>query len=187
MYAADARIVLALASCVFAGACAGNPAPKGWLPSPQETPTDPYGAWIDVVTLQGTELRGELIAVHDDSVFVLPEDGVLVATARADVRLARTAFYASQYGGLAAWATVGSIATVSNGLLAVGTLPLWLIIGPIAVGADSRAPLTSVRHDDRWVDVRKYARFPQGLPPALDRSVLRTRPAPGRTPAAGQR
>jgi len=187
MSAADARIATALACCALAGACAGNPAPKGWLPAPQETPVDPYGAWIEVLALEGTETGGELIAVHDDSVFVLTQDGVLVATARADVKQARTAFYASEYGGLAAWAVVGSIATVSNGVLAVGTLPLWLIVGSIAVGADSRAPLTSVRHDEQWADARKYARFPQGMPPSLDRAVLRPRPVPVRTSSGAHR
>jgi len=175
---ADGCLALLLAGCLLSAACAGNPAPRGWLPSPAQAAEDPYGAWIEVLARDGSEIEGELIAVQDDSVFVLTSEGVLAALAYADAEQARSAFYRSEYGNLVLWAALGTVASISHGWFAAGTVPLWIIIGSVAAGSDSRAPMETVRRDEQWSKIRMFARFPQGMPPSLDRSVLRPRPQP---------
>ena len=169
-------LVLGAACCWVLAACAGNPAPRGWLPGPEDAPQDPYGAWVAVLEGDESETAGELIAVRDDSVFVLTQSGRLAGFAYGDIQQARLAYYDAQWGGLAAWTILGSLATISNGYFAGITLPLWVITGSIAASAESRAPLEEARLVSQWRELRMYARFPQGMPEGLDRSVLRPRP-----------
>jgi hypothetical protein len=165
---------LGAACYTLAAACANNPAPSGWLPTPDDAPQDPYGAWIVVQHARG-ETDGELIAVHEDSVFVLTQSGRLAGFAHGGINQARIAYFDAQWVGLAVWTFVGSLATISNGYFAGFTLPLWLIAGPIATASQSRAPLESVKRESQWAEMRMYARFPQGMPQELDRSVLKPR------------
>jgi hypothetical protein len=134
-----------------------------------------------VVQLRGAPptdaLRGEFIAVSNDSVFVLTQAAEFRAVAHADVEHALVASYASQYDLLAVWSLMGTVATASHGWFAIFSAPIWLIAGPIATASQSRAPLEDVvtRRGSwvDWADVSMYARFPQGMPLSLDRSQLR--------------
>lgn len=166
-----------LALIALAAACAGNPAPRGWLAPAPDAASDPYGAWVRVELASAEKeapLGGELIAIALDSVFVLTPDAEFHAIARADVTRARVAYYDSQYGQLAAWTMLGSVATLSHGWFLVFSFPIWAIGGSATTGGQSRAPLADVRENrGSWDEVAKYARFPQGLPTELDRKRLR--------------
>jgi hypothetical protein len=165
---------------VLTAACAGNPAPKGWLAPPPDASSEPYGAWVELeLPSAGRQLPagGELIAIASDSLFVLTPHGEFFAIARADATRARVAYYDSQYGDLAVWTTFGSLATASHGLLLIISFPIWTVTGwPITAG-QSRAPLVDVGPGRRaWDEVAKYARYPQGLPVDLDRARLQPKP-----------
>ena len=174
---ASRRGLVGLPFIALAAACAGNPAPRGWLAPARDAVSDPYGAWVELeLPSAGKQVPsgGELIAVASDSVFVLTQDATFYAIARADVTRARVAYYDSQYGQLAAWTTIGSLATLSHGFLLVFSLPVWAIGGSVTTGGQSRAPLVDVGENKHsWDAVTKYARFPQGLPTELDRERLR--------------
>jgi hypothetical protein len=161
----------------LAMACSVNPAPRGWLAPAQDAVSDPYGAWVNVELAsveKETPLGGELIAVALDSVFVLTPDAEFHAIAQADVTRARVAYYSSQHGQLAAWTTIGSVATLSHGFFLVFSFPIWAIGGSATTGGQSRAPLADVGENKHsWDDVAKYSRFPQGLPTEFDRKRLR--------------
>lgn len=159
--------------------CASNPAPDDWLPSAREVPTDPYGAWIRIEFDSGTashETEGELLAVEPDTVYLLAGDRV-VAFPGDRIRHARVAWFKSGAGLLGGWTALGAVASLSNGMLAGITLPLWIITGSLATGAQTRAPLVDFdAGDGSLLRIRAYARFPQGLPVGLDRSTLVGRP-----------
>ena len=177
MWRRRANVPVTAAVCALAVACANNPAPSGWLPSAQEAPEEPYGAWVQLRKIDRTELGGEFIAIHGDTLFVLSERSGLVALHRGQMDQARLAYYSSNWGLMAGWTTLGSLATISNGAFAVITLPMWLIGGTLATSLESRAPLEGVRRWTQWYELRKYARFPQGIPDGLDRRLLRPRPS----------
>jgi hypothetical protein len=189
-------VFVATGFALFFAACASNPAPQGWLPSAEEGQKDPYGAWV-VVSYADTSVEGvlragdlvhapvrteegELIALDHDTLFFLVES-LLVAVPHDRIIDARTCAYDANYGGLAAWNLLGTLSTLSNGYFAGLTLPLWLIVGSMSVAAQSHAPFErydprSFQLDESWMQLGHYARFPQGLPPALDRTSLRTKP-----------
>jgi len=180
-------------AAVLLAACVSNPAPSGWLPPAQEVAREAYGGWILVDTARearrgwyaagdsgsGTDVEGELIAVDPDTVFVMSRTG-LVAVPKAAVRRATLVAYDAQWGGLAGWAVLGTLSTVSNGGFLILTAPLWIIVSTSATASRSRAPMVELgEKGDRWEKLRLYARFPQGMPPGLDRGALRPAPRPG--------
>lgn len=169
------RWLVTLLAASLCAACASNPAPNDWLPSATEVPTDPFGAWIRIEFHSGTsrsQIEGELLAVDPDSVYVLAGEAV-VAFPGDSIDSARVAWFESGAGALAGWTVFGSLATLSNGYLAGITLPLWIISGSFATSAQSRSPLLDYRPDrGNLMEMRAYARFPQGFPDELDRSAL---------------
>jgi hypothetical protein len=186
-------------AAVLLAACVSNPAPNGWLPPAGVATRDAYGGWIVADTAKddrrgrdagGSPARvpvaGELIAVDPDTVFVMSGEW-LVGLPKGQVRRATLFAYDPQWGQLAAWGVVGTLSTISNGLGLILTAPLWIITSTSAASSRSRAPRVELAdRGDRWEKLRLYARFPQGMPPGLDRRSVRPAPGQARARAGGQ-
>ena len=153
--------------------CATNPAPDRWLPKPIDAPSDPYGAWIELTLADSAEtvVAGELLATASDSVFVLTPDGVVQAISIGGVGTAVVAAYQAQVERISAWAALGAVSTISNGVLLILTFPMWAGGGTVAAVSESRAPLHKLNRGDSWDGVSMFARFPGGLPPDLPRRL----------------
>lgn len=165
------------------GGCAGTSAPAGFLTTAAETQKQAFGAWAELKYLDGSrvvEVNGELISLANDSVTVLTYDN-LVTVDRNKVQQLRLTTYDSRYALLAAWTTVGTLSTVSHGYGLVISAPLWILTGSLATSFQSRLPIESLddgwqfpieSSDDGWQSLNKFARFPQGIPPTIDRNRL---------------
>jgi hypothetical protein len=179
--------VTGLAPLVLAVACAGNPAPSGFLPSPAEAVSDVYGGWIEAgvmrVGKEDSTIAGELIAARADSVWIFPDGGHVTALATNAIRNGRLVRYHSDAGAVAGFTVVGILTTVSNGAFLIITAPLWIITGSVAASSESRAPQRDVPPLG-WADLAAYARFPQGLPPGIDLEEIRPKPGAGTAPSA---
>ena len=164
---------------VMAAACAYNPAPSGFLPSPKEADRNLYGAWIELTVPDGRRERmvaGELIAVGQDSVWLLPDSGAgVVAFATAGLTRGQLVWYHSEAGAVAGYTALGIVSTISNGAFLLLTAPAWLITGVVASSNESGAPIRKSPRT-RWADLAAYARFPGGMPVGIDVSQLRRRP-----------
>ncbi len=126
---------------------------------------------------------GELIAVEKDSIFWL-EDNNLRSLAREDVSRIRVFTYRSQHAALTAWTVLGTLSTVSHGMLLVMSAPAWILFGSLTTGAVSREPIVGYVSRGRqpspssdWLKLAHYSRFPQGIPPGLDRSLIKSKPS----------
>ena len=166
---------LSLGTAVACASCARNSATEGWLPKPAEAQTGAYGGWIELRYNQATEQRadGELIAVSADSVWLLSQDQALVIPTTA-VKKGKLTAYAAQTGALTAWAVLGTLSTISNGVVLILTAPMWIIVGPLAVASESRAPERK-SPSLNWVELAPFARFPQGVPEGIDLSTLKAK------------
>lgn len=163
MSASRSRRLGALLAVIALGGCATNPAPVGWLPRAEQLPRSARGAWIVLNADMGRGgTGGELIAVGEDRVFILTEAG-LRSIPRSDVRHGTLALYETNAGKTAA----ASLITLTHGRFLLLTAPMWFAL---AIG-ESREPLLPVRQES-LDSIRKYARFPQGLPPDLDPASL---------------
>jgi hypothetical protein len=156
--------------------CASSHAPKKWLDQPSEVPTSGYGGWIELKlkARRATPIEGEFLGVAGtDSVFVLTEIGFR-AVPIAAVDKARVAVFQSQLGKASRLTLGGTILSLSHGLGFIISGPIWILVGSISAGSVSREPLHDVPSAS-WSEVAIYARYPQGLPAALDRATLRAK------------
>lgn len=162
-----------------AGGCASTGAPDGWLSPAAEAPSDPYGSWVTVEFVESHEydfLAGEFIAVDQDSLYVLsglaPVEDPISAIPLGVVAKAKIAHFDPETGRIIGWVVAGSVSTLSHGLGAAITFPIWTIMGSAIAGGHSRAPLENYPNLT-WSELRMYARFPQGPPPDLHQLGLR--------------
>jgi len=121
--------------------------------------------------------RGELLAVEPDTLFLIREN-TLNAISKSDVREAKAFLqeYPLTPGEVAGWTVLGTLSTISNGFGLVITAPLWLITGTVTgiVAAAQANHGDFVYPDGSWSELRKFARFPQGLPQGIPRERLKT-------------
>lgn len=142
-------------------------------------PQEPFGGWAAVWEGKGysPDFEGELIAIGPDSVFVFSGDSLVIRSLAA-VKRVRVVGYDPKAGDLMEWTAVGTLSTASHGLIAIISAPLWFLIGSsITSSAAHASELNAPGYHRTWDDLRPYARFPQGLPPGIDRSSLRSRMA----------
>jgi hypothetical protein len=171
-------VALLLLGVAVLGGCATSSAPQGFLVSAKGEQTDAFGGWIEL-EIYGTSARvleGELIAVDGDSLFVLEEASgwELVALYGGEVREARLRGYDPGTGKYSAWTFLGTLSTVSHGYGLVLSAPIWLIGGSSATASQSKmADFEYSRRD--VVEMRKFARFPAGMPEGVERGKLRPR------------
>lgn len=150
--------------------CATSYAPDNYLPAPEEVPQNVYGGWLTLIVAADTlenekwlEYSGEFISSDEsfvcllyDSLYQIPHSIITSST------LELTTNNSTGYG---IWVTLGVVSTLSNGVYAAITAPLWLLAGiPAVVGESVRdryeAENPSVKY---WNEVRKFSRFPQGI------------------------
>lgn len=177
------RVMLAPLLCAVA--CASNPAPEGFLPSPALAVRDVYGGWIEVTVSAGrhdSTIAGELIAARADTVWILPDSGPVAVVSTSSVKHGRVARYTSQAGAIAGFTALGVVSTISNGFLLGITAPLWIITGIVASSNESHAPLAAVP-PHVWTDLAAFARFPQGLPAGIDLGEIRPKPGAREAPS----
>jgi hypothetical protein len=166
--------LLAALAIAPAGGCYRSSAPTGWLPRPEEAPGQAFGSWIELQR-SGTPrpvIEGELIAIDADTVHILTYAG-LVSLSRASLCCVTLTAFRMDYSALQLWTALGTLSTLSHGFGLILSAPLWLLTGTLATTAASHAP--RIQSTDPAA-LRPYARFPQGMPPGLDRSTLRRKP-----------
>jgi hypothetical protein len=165
------RAIVALAAAV--AGCYQSSAPPGWLPTPVQAQRGAFGSWISVQGQPRTPplAEGELIAIDTDTIHVLA-DGRLMSLPRASICCAVLTAYRMDLSGLQLWTAVGTLSTVSHGLVLILTAPMWIIAGTAATSAASYAP--RIVGTDPAV-LQPFARLPQGIPPGLDRTTIRSK------------
>jgi hypothetical protein len=181
MHVVDARrFVLPLFVAVtWLPGCAGNPAPREWRPPAAAAQRSSRGSWIiiEAVTAPGAKssrrplAEGELIAIDETAFHVLTTAG-LQSVPRASAHRITLVGYGTPAGALAGWAVAGGISTLSQGGFLLLTAPMWAIGGIVATQTEKHA---GIWHDDALA--RRFARFPQGLPPGFDLKSLGALPA----------
>ena len=169
-------VLAAVVAFGFLTGCLSSKAPRGWLPDAEEVAWQGYGGWAEVTVVSEktnrirvkTNFMGELIALDDDSVYVLVDEG-LRATSVDSVWRIRLFYYNSKWGELSGWTFLGILSTASHGWFAPLSAPIWLISGSMIASTRSKQPMLqyTVGHSKEILlfdDMPKYARFPQGLP-----------------------
>ncbi len=177
------KIIFSLSTLLLLSSCVTTYAPEGQLPRAEDIPVDAYGAWGTLTVKVSPALSnsdqniimGELIAVDDTSVFILNDillDQVLKKNIeKSIVELDRKHY---EYG---VHTCLGTVSTISHGILLVVTAPLWILIGiPISAGETNRDRYVADTPDEGyWQSVKNFSRFPQGLPKEINKYLLKPR------------
>jgi len=173
------RLAAAVSLFILIG-CGHTEAPDFWLPSDVKSQADGYGGWASVkfgVTPKRTDVTGELIAVAEDRLYVLTDSGVVDAT-KVEITSAVIDGYEQNMKPIARAWIIGGISSVGTGVWGIYVMqPLWALAGRTALKeASSYARVSYPRQ--KWEEMRKYARFPAGLPANVDLRTLLPKPAP---------
>lgn len=180
MRAVEARVVLAIAAALgCVSGCAGNPVPREWRPPAAVAQRSSRGGWITIEAVAASGVRstgrplaeGELIAIDEAAFHVLTTAGLQAVPRTIGHRITLVS-YGTPGGTLALWAVAGGFSTLSHGRFLLLTAPMWAIAGIAATLTEKRAGML---HDDDLA--RRFARFPQGLPPGFDPKSLGALPA----------
>lgn len=160
---------LTFLSALFFG-CAAQHSPHGWLDSPHDIQTGTYGGWLRLETKTTMKISGELIAISSDSIFVANE--TLHAFSLSDIESARLEAYDAEIEHIGGWLILGSVSSISNGILILFTGPMWILGGGTATILRSYEPIFEYPDYD-WSSLQMFARFPQGLPPGINRRYIK--------------
>lgn len=180
--------VLCATLILFYG-CATSYAPDNWLPNTDQIQREAYGGWLtlyvtDYSTTQNdgdpAEISGEFISSDSNNVYLLTVDNLLTIN-KSEIKEAILELDDKNTGEYAVWTTLGALSTVSHGMLAGISFPLWLIVGISASSGESLRDryVEELPADIYWEEVQKFARFPQGLPTNLDLNKLKPKSNPG--------
>jgi hypothetical protein len=163
-------IALLILSLLAVG-CAARYSPRGYLEEPRKTQKDTFGGWVRLKIAEKDirTISGELIALSSDSIFVANE--TFHALALSNIKSARLEAYNSQAGHMGALVGLGTLLTVSNGIGLLFTAPMWILGGGTATIFQSYEPI--IEYPEQELDrLQPFARYPQGLPPGIDRSRI---------------
>ena len=169
--------IVAFGAALLVACVRRNTAPSDFLPTPQTAGQHVRGGWVDVRVRTGStvdSLRGEVLAVSRDSLWIQPPGASGVVIARNAIESGKITSFRSS-GSVATSTTLGVLSTIANGFILVFTAPAWIVTGSISRHADARAAERDLPDDFNRaeVDLRAVARFPQGMPPRMDASFRR--------------
>jgi hypothetical protein len=142
-----------------------------YLPSHKEIEVNEYGAYVTLIFTDVKNLSGELIAVESEQVFILNEDDgkcmsiPLKNIIDMKIRYAKSPNYS--------WTIpVFMLISVSHGYFGIATLPINLITTIAVTTGAYQAYKFRVKKINPEV-VRKFARFPQGIPPNVSLGAIK--------------
>lgn len=171
----------AAAGAALLVACGGrNSAPPGYLPTPTMAGQHVRGGWMDVRVRSGSaveSLRGEVLAVSRDSLWILQPDSSGIVIARSAIESGRITSHRTE-GSVSAFTALGALSTIANGFFLVVMAPAWIVTGAVSHHVDVRAAERDLPDDfaRAEIDLRTVARFPQGMPNRMDSSYRRLPP-----------
>lgn len=154
--------------------CLTTPGPQLLHPRPEEAGKTIHGAWLmlHVVGRKDSVLAdGELLAASAESLWVLTSAGV-TAIPTQRIGGGQLVRYEPEVGEVWTFAALGAVSTLSHGLVLILSAPLWGLSGLGAASAQYDNGVVTMTPQTNFADLRAWARFPQGIPPGVDRAVL---------------
>jgi len=158
-------------SAVFLLGCV-SPA---YLPSYDQIDVNQYGSFIKVEMRNGDTVTGELIAVERNKLVVLNSVKDSLTTKPVILPINEIGKFKLQYARPKkyGWSVpVFGLATISHGAFLILSLPVNLIV-TASVTATGENAFTFSDKTMTYDQLPMYARFPQGVPPGIDLTLLK--------------
>lgn len=161
-----------LIATVFISGCS-TPA---YLPRPDDLSEHVNGSIIQCHLFTGAIITGELIAVDSNKAIILPViPGDIKEINKEDIGEADiiVSLSCNNPDKIATLATFMSFLPLAHGFYGIFSLPITLIT-TISTSVNASNGTYSIKYPivSKWGQLRKFARFPQGIPANVDRETL---------------
>lgn len=166
------RIRAAAVAMVVAASACGPGVTEA--PSPEEAAKTPYGSWVLVEGLK-RDVRGELLAVSPDRIYVRSVKGIITIPRARAIHITLWRFEA-EAGPIITASLAGTVSTLSHGVFLILTAPAWALMGALTATTEANSGTVEAPDDD---ELRRWARFPQGLPAGFAAAHHLKRHGPG--------
>jgi hypothetical protein len=177
-------ILLLSGLILFLVGCSSLKIPASYRYTPIQLKKDFTGNWTEVrlnskdITGSESVLSGELIAVQSDTIYILTENGlkdVPLASMKETILymfMDQSWKFALITGVLYLPDILAAMINAEAGFLVLG-IP-WILTGTIETMASgsNNQNLLIYPYKNQLTDLKKFARFPQGIPPGIDKSKL---------------
>lgn len=160
-----------IATIPFLSSCAIMNTPNNWEVSASDKTKDVYGGWITITNNTNEIVDGELLAIDDDSVYVVKNEFKSIKL--SSITEAKLVLYDSDAVILGGLTFLGSLSTISNGGFLIFTFPLWVIGGTASTVTRSFEPILNYPQNN-WKEFRSFSRYPEGLPKNIIKAKLNT-------------
>ena len=164
--------------------CGAIRIPANYAHNPQELKKVITGSWTEVklkskdITGNETTFSGELIAIQADTLYILDDLGLHgihrnnISEAVVYMYMNKSGKYAIATGLLYIPDIVAAIVMGQPGFLILG-IP-WILTGSIITVAEgtNHSNFLNYPYSNQLPDLKKFARFPQGMPAGIDRLRL---------------
>ncbi len=179
------NILLVFICIVIEYGCQNRMIPAGYLKVPKQINKSITGAWVDVSVIPDpsndtiTMLSGELLAVENNTFHILTPGAGLVSLNKN--RISSIKLYLFSNPNISLLGLLGVIPNIFGAISQTGYAGSFLLLGiPIFVTsltmalADYHDSNSTLRYPTKnsISEFSKYARFPQGLPPDLQKDKL---------------
>ena len=179
------NILLVFICIAMNSGCQNMMVPAGYLRPPKQLTKSITGGWVDVSVIPDpsndtiTILRGELLAVENDTFHILTATTGLISMKKNRISAMKLYLYSNSNLSLLGFLGVipnitGAIAQpdYAGGFLLLG-IPLFVTSLGMAI-ADYQNRNSTLRYPvkNSMNEFSKYARYPQGLPPDLQKEKL---------------
>ncbi len=144
-----------------------------YVPKLEEVPFSAYGSHIEVQQIKGSQIEGELIAVEDSALVLLT--GAESAKQLQELPFNNISKFKLTYAQPQSYAwtiPVYTLSTASHGLFAIFTAPINIAVTSVVTSRGVNA-FTYNEKVMEYKELRQFARFPQGIPPNVDRASIR--------------
>ena len=156
-------------------------APAGTLPKRSAFTYDAYGGYITIQTTDNFSCSGELIGLRNDSIIVLADSVFSIGSKK--ISKARIIVYSPNKYGAGFLLALPNLFMLGAGCddcsspagLAVFLTAIDAIGISIAMGTENKK-VNYYDWSEGWNVVRKYSRFPYGIPQNVNLSELKSRP-----------
>jgi hypothetical protein len=168
--------------CCFIVACKTADIPVQYQFKPGEVERNPYGSWVKIQFTSLNFASGELLALEEDSLYLLIADGTVFTAATSSVSTAQLYTHKNQAGTyvllsllFSAPAIVGALVHTeyAGGFLSMGAMPFipGFVVGAIEAGR-RESNILVYPQKQQLIQLKPYARFPAGLPVKVDYKEL---------------
>lgn len=172
-----------LVAVILLGGCAADRYRSALTPKEKsKIISNPYGSYISVTT-SSTLVAGELIAVNSDSVFVLTETDLQqfligdINHVAITLTENNTKKFLIMTGVAVSPAIIGAMAHSEYAIEFLALSIPAVLFGSLAIFAESQRDPHIIKFPSKdMADIRDayiYARFPGGMPLAIDRSTIK--------------